>query len=290
MPFYAAQSAGIFAKNALEFECVNIASGPEVAAALVSGAAQFTSNTPNNIIPLLPKSDIVAFSALQEGQYFDIIVRADFPLPSASQGWQGVMKDLQNAKIGVVARNAAAEDIARLLFLEASLDPEKATYIATGLPAPTLAAMSAKQIDAAITLEPGLTQATLDKIAVRPFSIAGGTGPKSLNWPSLLAATSREYYQKNQSVVCRYAKSLREGAEYIRDPKNRADVIKMMDTSLAIKDVKLAEALLDTNAKYLSTSGKIDNALIDTVGQQVLTLKKAEKAYKAADFVVTPTC
>ena len=61
------------------------------------------------------------------------------------------MTDLKGAKIGVVARGAAAEVMARALFTEAGLNPNAPTYIATGVATTTVAALKAGVVDAAIT-------------------------------------------------------------------------------------------------------------------------------------------
>src|SRR5690606_24775586 len=129
------------------------------------------------------------------------IVRSDFPLPSSDQGWEGVMRDLQGASIGVVIRGGAAEYLARGLFVEAGLDPDSATYIATGLPNTTLAALENDEIDAAITLEPGITLALEQGIAIQPFSLQELTGPPTMDWASFVFIATRDYAEQNADVL-----------------------------------------------------------------------------------------
>ncbi|MGX4694840.1 hypothetical protein [Streptomyces sp. JNUCC 63] len=58
-------------------------------------------------------------------------MRSGYDLPRKSEGWKGVMKDLDGAKIGVVARGGAAEFLTRALFEQVGPDPDKQTYIPT---------------------------------------------------------------------------------------------------------------------------------------------------------------
>ena len=132
--------AGIADEFAISFECVQVGAGPEVATALVTDAIDLSGFTASNAYVLLEQDvDLVFFRQATDADFFDIVVATDFELPNADAGWEGVMQDLATARIGVVARGAAAEDLARGLYTEAGLDPDQATYVATGLPQTTLA-------------------------------------------------------------------------------------------------------------------------------------------------------
>ena len=84
------------------------------------------------------------------------------------------MAALDGTNVGVVARGAAAEQIARQLYDSAGLNPDDATYIATGLAGTTLAALSSGEVDWAITFEPGLSQGVIDGIGTIPFALRVG--------------------------------------------------------------------------------------------------------------------
>ena len=69
---------------------------------------------------------------------FDVIVDADYATANGiteGMDWQEAMEALDCTNVGVVARNAAAEDLARILIQEAGLDESCFAYVAVGLQA-----------------------------------------------------------------------------------------------------------------------------------------------------------
>ena len=166
-------------------------------------------------------------------QFFDIAVRSDFDLGGATE-WQDVMKALEGANIGVVANGAAAEDIARTLFDKAGVSPDAQTYIATGLPDTTLAALINGQVDAAINFDPLFVLAEQQGVATQPFSLRAGEGPEELIWPSLLVTTRREFAEDNPDVVREYVAATTEAIEVIQDPAQRDRVIEIMTTDMGL--------------------------------------------------------
>lgn len=287
----AAIAEDFFGDRGISVECVQIGNGPELAAALIAGEAQFAGNIAFNIVPLVLQGfDLVAVHQLYDAMFFDVLVRADFPLPNADGGWEAVMSDLVGSNVGVVARGVSAEDIARALFTGAGLDPDAQTYIATGLAGPTVAALAAGEIDMAITFEPGLTSAVEDGIAVRPFSIAAGDGPSSVAFPSIHETASREFVEANPNTVCAFVRGLQDGAEFVKDPANRDAVIELMQDKFSIATPELAGAIYDANIEYVAYQTPIDSAALDRVGQFLFDIGKVDRVVPAADYVVEPGC
>ena len=127
-------------QNNLTVECVQVNTGPEQSAALLSGDLDVGIMTAANLAPLLDQGqDLVAFGALRSANYWDLLVDKDFALPHKSEGWKGVVQDLKGARFGVVARGAAAEAEATAMFRRLASTPASVTFIATGLPATTIA-------------------------------------------------------------------------------------------------------------------------------------------------------
>lgn len=288
-PLFVAEEKGFWEENGIEPEFVSIASGPEQTAAQVGGDLDVVDNVPNNLLSVIDKGvDLKAFTVTMKASQFDIIVAKDYPLTAEQGDWQGVMQDLKGANVGVIALGTGAEDIAKTLFEEAGVNPDKQVYIATGLPATTLAAMQNKQIDMAITLEPGIAQAVSSGLAVTPFSVRAGEAPESLVWPGVVGTVTADFAEQNPDALDRYIATMEETLAWIRDPANKAEVIQLMEKTLSIKPddaAYLYENNLDQFADHVALTDD-DIAQLDNAAAWVKDLEKVSKDYTGNDFTI----
>ena len=144
LPAQIAVTQGILESKGLNGEFIACESGPANAAALIAGEVEFVGNTPHNMLGIRNADfDVVMFAQVLDKHFFDIVVSNNFGEIACDPGdWVCVMTALDGANVGVVARGAAAEQIARQLLESAGLDPDGSTYIATGLSGTTLAALA----------------------------------------------------------------------------------------------------------------------------------------------------
>jgi NitT/TauT family transport system substrate-binding protein len=286
LPQYVALAEGFYEEHGLDVEAVQVAAGPEMGAAMIGGDISFAGNIPNNQITLIEAGfDVVGVAQQVGSQFFDIAVSSKFDLGGATE-WQDVMKALEGANIGVVANGAAAEDIARTLFEEAGVSADTQTYIATGLPDTTLAALSNGQVDAAINFDPLFVLAEQQGVATQPFSLRAGEGPESLLWPSLLVTTSREFAVANPDVVKGYVAATSEAIDVIQDPAQRDRVIEIMTTDMGLP-AEIATGMLDSGIDQFTAGMEFDTGGLDRAGAWVNSIGKAAKAYTAADYTLS---
>ena len=286
LPQYVAQAEGLYADHGLEVEAVQVAAGPEMGAAMIGGDIAFAGNIPNNQITLIEAGfDVVGVAQQVSNQFFDIAVASGFDLAGATE-WQDVMKALEGANIGVVANGAAAEDIARSLFDAAGVSPDAQTYIATGLPDTTLAALINGQVDAAINFDPLFVLAEQQGVATQPFSLRAGEGPEELLWPSLLVTVSREYAEANPDVVRAYVAATNEAIEVIQDPAQQERVLEIMTTDMGLP-ADVAAGMMESGADSFTAGMAFDTEGLDRAGAWVFDIGKASKAYTAADYTMT---
>lgn len=286
IPRQLAISEGFNEENGVEPTCVDVPSGPAQAAALLSGDLDIAFLTQANIAPLLDqKQELVVVGSIRNNLYFDLIVKEDFKLPNEDDGWKGVMEDLEGARIGVVARGAAAEVIARALFKAAGIDPDKQTYIATGLPNTTLAALTADTVDAAITLEPGITLALEQGIAKQPFSLQEGTGPDEFVYDDQLMLTSREFAENNKDVLCSYRTAWDEGLEFMRDSANTQAVQDVAAELLGLP-AESVTALLERTSTFFPETTALEADSVEPGFAFLADEGASQEAYKLADISV----
>ena len=284
-----AEEEGFFADRGIDGEFVQCHSGPANAAALIAGEVHFVQNTPDNMLGIRNAGfDVVMFQQLVDKHFFDIVVSNNFgPIDCERGDWQCAMQELEGTNVGVVARGAAAEQIARQLIDSAGLDPDGATYIATGLSATTLAALISGEVDWAITFEPGLSQAIVDDIGYAPFALRAGEGPAELDWPSLVNTASREFVEENPNTVAIFAQASRQAMDFMRNPANRDAVLEYMRDFLSLEGT-MAETVLDSNIGSLSLNGALQPARLQNnvdyaVGRGIL-----EEAQALDEFTVSP--
>ncbi len=287
LPIEYAMENGLDVKNGIKIKCQQVSSGPEEVAAMISGAINIAGLNPDNFFPVLDRgTKMVAFQPVLAVPFFDLIVRKGFPLPDQAQGWTGVMKDLEHAKIGVVARGAAAEDLARALFQYAGLPDNQVTYIATGLATTTLAAMSKGQIDAAMTFEPGITLAVSHGIATQPFSIEEHTGPPQMNsWGSLMYTATASYANSNMSTLKRFQTTYEQGLAWAENPANKAAVVALTEKYLGLSQ-SVATALVDRNLPFFSKATTIEASSYNSLGDFYFKIGVVKKDYHVSDYAL----
>ena len=287
LPVFVAGDMGVFESFGFtSHEYVTCASGPANAAALVAGEVDFVANTPDNMLGLRDSGfDVVMFSSAIDGHFFDILVAADQEVVNGD--WEATMQALEGSNVGVVARGAAAEQLARELYEQAGVDPESSTYIATGLGGTTIAAMESGEIDWAITFEPGMTMGVVNGIGTRPFSLVAGDGPSTLDWPSLVNTTSREFAAANPNTVAAYAAALEAASAWIMDDANIDGVLQVMADNVGLVSADMAADVHANNKEYFSTDGTLDatrlmNNVSYAVGRGIIS-----ESMNFGDFAVT---
>ncbi|PXY33386.1 hypothetical protein BAY59_09850 [Prauserella coralliicola] len=290
-PLFVAEEEGFWGDHGIKPEFIGIKAGPEQTAAQVSGELDVVDNVPNNMLPIIDKgTDLVAFTETVRASQFDIIVDKDYPISAEQGDWRGAMRDLKGAKVGVIARGTGAEDIARTLFKEAGVDPESATYIATGLPSTTMAAMDNNQIDMAITLEPGIAQAVESGLAKTPFSVRAGEAPDSLIWPGVVTTATREFADENPDLLRRYIDVMNTTLDFIRDPANKDRVIQLMQQTLSTPP-ETATYLYENHLDDFPESAALSDEEIrqlDAAAQWVQSIGTVGKLYPAESWTVQP--
>ncbi len=280
---------GMLGDRGVTGEFVQCTSGPANAAALIANEVQFSVNTPDNMLGIRQAGfDVVMFQQIQDKHFFDIVVSSNFGEIDCEQGdIDCTMAALDGTRVGVVARGAAAEQIARQLYDSAGLNPDDATYIATGLSGTTLAALSSGEVDWAITFEPGLSQAEFEDIGYAPFSLRAGQFPDELDWPSAVNTTSREFFDNNPNTVAIYAQAVRGAMDWLRNPANRDATLELMNSFLGLEG-EVAEIVYERNIGIFSLNGALQPARLQNnvdyaVGRGIL-----EEPQDFDDFTVSP--
>ena len=292
LPQWIAVDAGLYAERNLTLECVQIGSGPETAAALASGDADFAANIYNNVFPLLNNGlEVVVFMETLLYNLFDVIVDADFAEANGiteGMDWQEAMEALDCTNVGVVARGAAAEDLARILIQEAGLDEECFTYVAVGLQ--PLPGLESGDTDWTVTFDPFQVVAVATGAGVNPFSIQKGEGPAGLDWPGLVYMTGKDTFEAKQAELCAYKSGTVAAIEWLADPANAEQAGEIAATRLAEALHPLIPAIVEKYQNAFSTTGDIQFGQIETISQISVDVGKTDRLFAADEVAQDLDC
>ena len=292
LPQWIAVDAGLYAERNLTLECVQIGSGPETAAAIASGEADFAANIYNNVFPLLNNGlEVVVFMETLLYNLFDVIVDADYAEANgitSGMDWQEAMEALDCTNVGVVARGAAAEDLARILIQEAGLDEECFTYVAVGLQ--PLPGLESGDTDWTVTFDPFQVVAVATGAGVNPFSIQRGEGPAGLDWPGLVYMTGKDTFDSKQAELCAYKSGTVAAIEWLADPANAEQAGEIAATRLAEALHPLIPALITKYQNAFSTTGDIQFGQIETISQISVDVGKTDRLFAADEVAQDLDC
>jgi len=292
LPQWIAVAEGLYEARNLTLECVQIGSGPETAAALASGEADFAANIYNNVFPLLNNGlEVVVFMETLLYNLFDVIVDADYAAANditADMDWEEAMQKLDCTNVGVVARNAAAEDLARILINAAGLDESCFTYVAVGIQ--PLPALESNDTDWTVTFDPFQVVAVNTGAGINPFSIQRGEGPPGLDWPGLVYMTGVGNFEAKQAELCAYKSGTVEAINWLADPANAERAGEIAATRLAEALHPLIPALIAKYQNAFSTTGDIQFGQIETISQISVDVGKTDRLFAADEVAQDLSC
>lgn len=231
-PLFVAMDRGMFAKRNLEVKYEEIDSGALSAAAVLSGAAQMTSDDLMGIAPLAKQGkEFLMIYNLLDRLTMDMIVRKEvversgIDLKKADAKTRA--KILKGLTIGITRPAAPTDIYSRFLMSEAGLDPKRdATLVQIGGVAALSAAFRSGKIDA-FMLSPPLPQ-TLERDGHGTIVLHNTAGelPSLTDITYIALFTSKEFATKNPEAVKAYAEGISEAVHWIK--ANREEAIKMM--------------------------------------------------------------
>ncbi|KIE51706.1 MAG: hypothetical protein MB53_02580, partial [marine actinobacterium MedAcidi-G2A] len=292
MTRWIAEQEGLLEKRGITIECIQIGSGPETAAALASGEADWAGNIYNNTFPLLEADfDLVVTQEVLMYNLFDVIVDVDVAAEkgiTADSDWQADMEALNCSTVGVVARGAAAEDLARILIQEAGLDTECFTYVAVGLD--PVSPMVAGETDWTVTFDPFQIVLAAQGIGMSPFSIQRGDGPSGLTWPGLVVTAGRSTVEENPEWFCALNSAMNEATEWLLDTANHDRAAEIIATQFPESLHPLIPAVVDKYYQGFSLTGVPQNEIVSSISEISLAVGKTTKLYGADELILVPDC
>ena len=279
-PLFVAMDRGMFKAHDLEVKYEEIDSGALSAAAVLSGAAQLTSDDLMGIAPLAKQGkEFLMVYNLLDRMTMDLIVRKEVIERSGIDLKSDVKsraKILKGLTIGITRPAAPTDVYSRFLMSEAGLNPQRdATLVQVGGVAALSAAFRSGKIDA-FMLSPPLPQ-TLERAGHGTIIVHNTAGElSSLTDITYIALfTSKEFATKNPAAVKAYVQGIQEAVHWIK--ANRQEALKLMHTkwfkdsseeALELSFDSLLPALSDTGTFSEEGLLKVQRVYL-TVGEKI---------------------
>lgn len=227
---WVAKDAGFFDQNGLDTTVVFIDGGTKTAQALVAGDVKFAATAPSGAVAAdSGGADLVLVGGFINVPNYDFLVQPSIKTAA----------DLKGKKVAVSGLSGSSYTAARVALRDVlKLDPDKdVVYITIGTETEREAALVSKQIDATV-INPDITvKAKKDGLAVLV-----SLWDTNIVYQHTGIVASKAYVAANKDTTDRFFKSIVQAIGYIRDPKNKEDVIKSMSRYLKVDDRDVLES------------------------------------------------
>ncbi|HZB31411.1 MAG TPA: ABC transporter substrate-binding protein [Streptosporangiaceae bacterium] len=284
---YVAKDDGLFAKEGLKVNIVEVESGNDSIAALASGKAQFADVGFEDLAELRSEGDdsvIMAHDILRRVT-LTLVMRTEVAARKGVTGQSPLvdrLRALRGLKIGITSPGAPTDTYMRYYLGSVGLNPERdAQLVPLGGGSALLAALEKGQIDAY-----HLSPPTPYVAAEKGFGVVLIDGPKGevpeLNQFDYTAfATSREWAEENKQAAAAFSRALTAATQKV---KSRPDAVadQILD-DLGTSDRATVLRTVKGMSGALSNQGCFDQAVVQRTLDTMVRLKILEEQADAAD-------
>ncbi|HEY7554878.1 MAG TPA: ABC transporter substrate-binding protein [Candidatus Binatia bacterium] len=219
----------LFRKHGVNVEVINIRSGPQTMAALVSGDIQVAYTIPGSVVSAAASGLDVAFFA-------GIVNKADGDFIASPKIHSA--EDLKGKRVGVQSIGGGVWSMSMLALEHLGLEPtrDKMTVMIIG-DSPVLAQ----------SLESGGIEATYlnythsRSLKDKGFPVLLDLGKAPIPYQGLAVATRRGYLKQSPQIADSLMRGFVETVAFIHKPSNKETVIKSLAKNLRLKNIQDAE-------------------------------------------------
>lgn len=220
---------GLFRKHGVNVEVINIRSGPQTMAALVSGDIHVAYTIPGSVVSAATSGlDVAFFAGIVNKADGDFIAGPSIHNP----------EELRGKRIGVQSIGGGVWSMAMLAIEHLGLEPtrDKMTVMIVG-DSPVLAQSLEQGGIEATYLNYTHSRALKDK----GFPVLLDLGKAPIPYQGLAAATRRSYLRQNPQIVDSLMRGFVETVAFIHKPGNKETVVKSLVKNLRLKGAQDAE-------------------------------------------------
>lgn len=275
LPTVLAEQLGEYKKAGLNVELVDFKGGSQALTAVLGGSADVVSGYFDHCVNLAAK-----------GQHMQSMVVYDrypgFALVVSPKSDVKSVKDLANKRVGVSAPGSSTDFFLKYILRKNGVDPNGVGVVGVGLGATAVAAMEQGSVDAAIMLDPAVTQLGGRNKDLRilvdtrnqkdTLDVFGG------EYPGGALYTRADWIEKNPKTAQALVNAIINTLKWIHSNKPEDIMAKMPDQYVGA-DKALYLAALKNTLPMFSENGRMDpkgaKAVLDVFSQSNPDIAKA---------------
>ncbi|HEX6019397.1 MAG TPA: ABC transporter substrate-binding protein [Burkholderiaceae bacterium] len=221
----------------------------------------------------------------------EIIVGNHVAAANAGKPFPTWAKDLKGKKIGVTSRGSAVETGMRFILEKAGLTAEDVTWVAVGPPATTIQALAHGQIDFAFSYVPAGAMCEVTKQCKVVWRADTDPQPAEIfatNGAGIGMVLTQAYVDAHPHVVAALVKAARDADEFINDPANSEEVVKISESFFKFNMTdgnQLTRALVKRQIKIAAHDVRISRPAVKATIDFMLQTGQWDKGIDAAEFV-----
>ena len=278
LPTMLAEQLGEYKKAGVEVELVDFKGGSQSLTAVIGGSADVVSGYFDHCVNLAAKNQ-----ALEAFVVYDRYPGLALVVGPKQTGKINSVKDLKDKKVGVSAPGSSTDFFLKYLLSKNGVDTNSVGVVGIGLAATAVAAMEQGSVDAAVMLDPAITQlqgrnkdlkilsdtrTQHDTLEVFGGEYPGGALYTKSAW---IAAHPKEIQALTNAILATLKWIHSHSAE---------EVMAKMPENLVGPDKALYLAALKNTIPMYSTTGKMDpkgaQAVLDVFSQSSPEVKNAK--------------
>src|SRR5258707_3803492 len=153
LPTVLADQLGEYKKAGIEVELIDFKGGSQALTAVIGGSADVVSGYFDHCVNLAAKNQ-----ALEAFVVYDRYPGLALVVGPKQTGKINSVADLKDKKVGVSAPGSSTDFFLKYLLSKNGVDPNSVGVVGIGLAATAVAAMEQGSVDAAVMLDPAITQ------------------------------------------------------------------------------------------------------------------------------------
>lgn len=209
LPMFLAERKGFLAEEGLQVEIIAHTGSTEGRDVFLAGNTDLVILGLDSFVFVKEKGvDIRYALSFTEGMPWALAVAKGSGIKS--------VKDLKGKSIAISRPGSLTHGVARLAVEDAGLNPDNdVTYIGTGVGAPQVAALTAKKVDAAVLIDPFLSQVLLEGQVEVIYDYA----EKMKGYGTAHLAVKKAFLDKNKEVVDALRRAYGKALAFVRTNK-----------------------------------------------------------------------
>jgi NitT/TauT family transport system substrate-binding protein len=239
---YIAQDAGFFKEEGLDVDTINVLTGPQEVAAVMSGSADVAPVGLQVVVQAYAQGgDIVAVSTCYNMFPIALVVSNDGIRQNGLAAGMAIdekVKRLHGLRIGITGPGSGTDDMVRALFLNRGMDPDKeVTILPLGTPDNMLAALQQGNATAMSYTSPITEIAVsrgLGQIIIEPLS---GEVPEFRDVPYIVLSTSRATLASKRPLIKASVRAYAKAIKFVQEhPDDARKIVRPYFKDMSAND------------------------------------------------------